>query len=269
MDVLKTKLQNTNFNIVEKILSDFGLEKGSGYCDIHKQTYGCIIDKKTKKRTGCPICEEEAEKNRLQQEKMRHCTDGLLKKYLEADFHDYKTTNLAQQQVLQKIYGFSKCPANTWLLLVGNNGTGKTYLAHAILKQTGGVYREFDDISSELLDAQARSEGEVGEIINKYSNCKMLVIDEIDKVKNTEGRVRWLNVILRKRYNNLLPLVILGNTNVDALCKNIDIPGNNAIRDRINEVGLTLEFNWESYRDKIQKTNNFLGIQKYGNERKN
>ena len=256
MDILKTKLQNASFNIIEKILSDFGMEKGSGYCDIHKQTYGCIIDKETKEKTGCPICEEEAEKKHLQQERIRCCIDGLLKKYLRANFQNYEILNLAQKQVLQKIYAYASCPTNRWLLMFGNNGTGKTHLAHAILKKTGGMYREFDDISAELLDAQARGDGEVGEIINKYSKTKMLIIDEIDKVKNTEGRVRWLNVILRKRYNNLLPLVILGNTNVDTLCKNIDIPGNSAIRDRIKEVGLTLDFNWESYRNEIQKINN-------------
>lgn len=252
-ELLKTKLSKVNFDVVERILLDFGLEKGTRYCEIHKQNYGCIIDKKTGEKSGCPICEKEAEEKELQQERIYHSIDGVLKKYSKSSFQNYEIKYITQQKIKKEVLSYAMNPTNRWLFMLGSNGTGKTHLAHAILKQIGGIYREFDDISCELLDSQAKGEGEVGEIINKYSNCKMLIIDEIDKVKNTDGRVRWLNVILRKRYNNLLPLVILGNIDIDTLCKNIDIQGNNAIRDRIKEVGVILNFNWNSYRDKITK----------------
>jgi len=252
METQKDELSKADFNIFEKILLDFGLEKGTGYCEIHKQCYGCIINVKTGESSGCPICEEEAEKRRLQQEKISRCTSGLLKKYAESNFQNYVITNQNQRFAVKEILTYVANPSNRWLFMLGNNGTGKTHLAHAILKRIGGIYKEFDDISCELLDAQAKGEGAIGEIISKYSNTKMLVIDEIDKVKNTDGRIRWLNVILRKRYNNLLPLIILGNIDVNTLCKNIDIQGNNTIRDRIAEVGLILNFNWNSYRNKTR-----------------
>lgn len=251
MSEVKDKLLNANFDIVERMLSSLGFKKDSGYCEIHKQSYGCITNISTGEKTGCPLCEEEEEQKRLQKEKVERSIDGYLKKYIDSNFQNYVITNSIQLKVIKKVLSFTDKPTNRWLLMLGNNGTGKTHLAHAILKTTGGIYREFDDISSELLDAQAKGNGEVGEIINKYSKAKMLIIDEIDKVKNTEGRVRWLNYILRKRYNNLLPIVILGNTNVDALCQGIDIQGNNAIRDRIKEVGIILSFNWESYRKSL------------------
>ena len=247
--VCNQKLIKHNDYIFNFILEKVGLEKGVGYCDIHKKNYECLVDKKTNKPSGCPFCEEEAERKIQQQALMYSRIDGLPKRYRHASFKNYVVKTETQRHVFNTVLAYAENPSYRWLVMLGNNGTGKTHLSHALLKCTGGIYREFDEIASELLDAQAKGQGEIGEIIHKYSTAKMLVIDEIDKVKATEGRIRWLNIILRRRYNNLLPLVILGNTDVNTICNSVDLLGNQAIRDRIREVGTVLQFTWTSYRE--------------------
>ncbi|WP_044634225.1 ATP-binding protein [Treponema phagedenis] len=90
--------------------------------------------------------------------------------------------------------------------------------------------------------------GGLNKTLDKYANAPMLVIDEIDKVKNTEGRITWLNTILRRRYNEMLPVVLVGNIDLERLCQIIDLHGGEAMRDRIKELGIVVNFNFESYR---------------------
>ena len=81
----------------------------------------------------------------------------------------------------------------------------------------------------------------------------MLVVDEVDKVKNTEGRITWLNDILRKRYNELLPVILCGNIDLKTLYNRIELNGGRALRNRIEEVGEVILCDWESYRQKLRE----------------
>lgn len=85
-------------------------------------------------------------------------------------------------------------------------------------------------------------------VLNKYSFCPMLVVDEVDKAKKTEGRIGWLNIILRRRYNERLPVILCGNIDLETLCRHIDLNEGKAMRDRIEEAGEVVLFNWESSR---------------------
>lgn len=246
-DAIRERLEKKPCDIYQTLLAKLGLKTSTKYCSIHKTNYTCVIEVSTGNSSSCPLCDEENEKR---EKEFHPIIDGLPKRYKNATFASYVVSNKNQDEIKAKVISFATKPIDKWLFMLGNNGTGKTHLALAILKTTGGVYREYDDITQELLDAQNKGKGDINEIINKYTQAKMLVIDEIDKVKNTDGRVRYLNIILRKRYANMLPTIILGNININTLCENIDIPNNNGLKDRIREVGTILNFNWESYRAK-------------------
>lgn len=235
----------------------FNLEKVNGFCKIHGSF-------ETWKRKGgdtfCPKCIEventlnaKTDAERLMLFNSLSKIDGIPKRYENVGFKNYRVT-AENKNIFNALLNFAREPKNKWLFLLGKNGTGKTHLAFSVLKTTGGIYREFDDIANEFLDIQDGC-GEVGRIqtIKKYASTPMLVIDEIEKVKGTEGRISWLNNILRKRYDNLLPLIICGNTDMQELCKNIEIKQGRALRDRIEEVGDVLNFNWESYRKNLRE----------------
>ena len=205
----------------------------------------------------CPLCckeqEEAEEKENREREKIKtifNRIDGLPAKYRNAGFKNFELTE-KKLAAFNRVLKFAKKPKNTWLLLLGENGTGKTHLAHAVLKMTGGIFREFDDIAIDMQDAQ-KSRGGIKKVIDKYASAPMLVIDEVDKVKATEGRINWLNIILRKRYNDMLPLILCGNIDLEALCAHIELTGKHAIKDRIDEVGEVILCNWESYRPKLR-----------------
>lgn len=239
-------------NYVHNILR---LQKATGFCEKHGtfETYT-----KQGLEILCPKCLEELqaekEKEEAEQRRLKNILkniDGLPERYRTAGFKNFNRTN-KNEQAFQKVLHFAKNPKNTWLLLLGKNGCGKTYLAHAVLKYTGGVYRDFDDIATDLLDAQAGFGEGLNATIDKYAKAPMLVIDEVDKVKTTQGRIAWLNIILRKRYNELLPVILCGNIDVENLCKNIDLNGGQALQDRIAELGEVILFDWESYRKNLR-----------------
>lgn len=221
--------------------------------------YRGFIDIDSKEISACPICSKElAQKAEQEKQKMQRYNellsriDGLSKKYTCAGFKNFELTE-KNTEAFNRVLAFAKEPKNTWLLLLGKNGTGKTHLSHAVLKMTGGIYREFGEIANELLDAQHESKTGQQALIKKYGQTQMLVIDEIDKVKDTEGRIGWLNDILRTRYNELLPTILVGNIDLEMLCSRLDLHGSKAIKDRIEEVGEVILCNWESYRQKLRK----------------
>lgn len=258
MQVLKQGFENNNITIakktfdVEKIKQRFFRDKKviKLTCPIHGLEYETLDEAENL----CPLCLEEQENQEQQKwevDRILDRIDGLPKRYVHAGFKNYKITPQSEA-AYKAVLAFAKEPKNKWLLLLGNNGTGKTHLAHAVLKVTGGIYRDFDDIATDLLDAQAGFGEGQNAVLNKYSSCPMLVVDEVDKVKKTEGRIGWLNIILRRRYNEMLPVILCGNIDLETLCKHIDLNEGKAMRDRIEEVGEVVLFNWESSRPKMR-----------------
>lgn len=255
--VLTARQRKPLETLLTQLLPD-SFEPADGFCKKHGH-YSAFIDIDTGEISPCPVCEAELEqaaekqkRERKRLEELLNRIDGLPRKYVDAGFKNFELDE-KNRAVFNRVLRFAKEPKNTWLLLLGNNGTGKTHLAHAVLKMTGGIYREFSTIATELLDAQNGYESGQWAMINKYSYTPMLVIDEIDKVKDTEGRINWLNDILRIRYNELLPTILCGNIDLETLCCRIDLNGGNAFKSRLEEVAEVMFFDWESYRPKLRE----------------
>lgn len=245
----RTAEMETGKVFLKRLMPFITLQKAR--CSIHGE-YETYANKKTGEVMGCPFCEEEKERLKRQQESCLNKIDGLLPKYREAGFKNFEITP-QNKAAYNAVLAFAKKPNNKWLLLLGSNGTGKTHLANAVLKVTGGIYAEFNDLSLDFLNSQnSKCKEEIRGLFNKYAYCPLLVIDEIDKVKATEGRIGWLNSILSKRYNHLLPVILCGNIDLKMLCSHIDLNNGIAMKDRIDEVGEVIIFNWESYRLKIR-----------------
>ena len=224
-------------------------------CSVHGG-YETFKHKQTGEVMECPYCiqerEQAAEKQKNEQRRIDDILsriDGLPERYRDAGFKNYAVSKQSEA-AYKAVLAFAREPKNTWLLLLGSNGTGKTHLAHAVLKITGGIYREFEDMSNEFLDTQ--KDGGLTRLTHYYAYTPLLVIDEIDKVRSTEGRIGWLNTILRKRYNELLPVILIGNIDIDTLCKHIELNSGFTLQDRMKEVGQAVLCNWESYRPKMR-----------------
>ena len=74
----------------------------------------------------------------------------------------------------------------------------------------------------------------------------MLVIDEIGRTIGTqaEKETELIGYIMRERYENMLPTVLISNLKKNDLLKKLGA----AVVDRLRETCCLLEFSGESYR---------------------
>jgi DNA replication protein DnaC len=88
-----------------------------------------------------------------------------------------------------------------------------------------------------------------------------LVIDELDKAKESEAKNNWMSHIIGKRYNNMLPLILIGNGHLQDDCKSSQKPCpkcleyhlENDVISRIFEDGVLLKFTGEDYRERMRE----------------
>jgi DNA replication protein DnaC len=83
------------------------------------------------------------------------------------------------------------------------------------------------------------------EIIQKYSKFDLLLIDEVGVQTDTEAEKRIFFDVINKRYEAVLPTVMISNLAVDELSKFV---GERAM-DRMREnSGMVIAFGWDSHR---------------------
>jgi len=136
------------------------------------------------------------------------------------------------------------------LILHGTCGTGKTHLACAVASAVAfsgyqaKVSKVYDIIQRIKNTWSDRSVTEA-EIIIQYTEPDLLVIDEIGVQYGSESEQLILFRILNARYEDLKPTIIVSNLAEDDLTEYL---GERVI-DRFKESdGVTVGFNWESYR---------------------
>ncbi|GCD13175.1 ATP-binding protein [Clostridium tagluense] len=133
------------------------------------------------------------------------------------------------------------------LLITGNYGAGKTHLAaaiaHVLIKQGyqpifGTLINLLGKIKSSYGDAHSKENEE--QIINKYINCDLLIIDDLGKEKPTEWVLEKLYYVLNCRYENNEPVVITSNYNdtklMDRLTVGDNLETSEAIVSRMYEM---------------------------------
>lgn len=82
------------------------------------------------------------------------------------------------------------------------------------------------------------------EVFANYTTKPILVLDEIGRTLKREKEIEFLSYILRKRYDNKLPTIIISNLDRKTLLKILG----EAVVDRLTEVATSIEFSGESYR---------------------
>ncbi len=136
------------------------------------------------------------------------------------------------------------------VVMYGNNGTGKTHLAYAsmrnqILQGKEAVYASLTDIIDEI--KQGFSENiPTARIVDKYIGYDYLVIDEMDK--SYGSTTEFLNIfkIINGRYMTKRPTVLISNASKDDV---MEIVGKSSF-ERIAEDGVVAFMDWPSYRGK-------------------
>jgi DNA replication protein DnaC len=181
-------------------------------------------------------------------------------------FDDYRAASPAQERILSIARDYAANfedahKAGRCLLFSGKVGAGKTHLACAILQAIietpltpveGWERRRWYPVryssASELIRTIREtwhSNTSESAAIAKFVAPDLLVIDEVGLQFGSEAERNQLTEILDKRYQRILPTIIVSNVAKEALPKYL---GERAV-DRLRENGgLVAVFDWESHR---------------------
>lgn len=202
------------------------------------------------------MAEEKRKEEQLRLSKQKHNLDlsGIPKRFINKNISGLKYTTEAQLNILQIIKNYIKAilkKSYPSLILCGRPGTGKTHIGCALVKAviknngdarivtTANLMRQVKETYSE------DSKKTENEIYNFYENLSLLVIDEVGVQFGSETEKLIFYEIINRRYNNMLPTVLISNLTADELNGFI---GERAF-DRFKEDGgAILIFDWESYR---------------------
>lgn len=107
-----------------------------------------------------------------------------------------------------------------WLILSGDNGTGKTHQACACAIQAARFmsveFATMDEIRGKIQSTFGGS-GNADKIMKHYQNMAFLVIDEIEKFKASEWSAPLLFTLVNGRYNEKKPTIITTNLTGDKM----------------------------------------------------
>lgn len=138
---------------------------------------------------------------------------------------------------------------NDGLLLWGNIGTGKTFLAgciaNALIEQGESVLMtNFSKILNTLSGMYSEEKNEFIASLMRYS---LLIIDDLGIERNTEYAKEQVFNIIDERYKAKLPLIVTTNLTLDELKDSIEV-AQRRIYDRVLSVCVPVSFQGESHR---------------------
>lgn len=194
--------------------------------------------------------EAEAERERmlelLAKKKQAFENSGVPKRYWNESFDTWKTRNADDEKRLQTVIEYSHRESNdSVLLLLGPKGVGKTHLGASIIREAGGTFISVEEMIFKYeCSMDFHSETNRVNLMNFYSTTPMLVIDEIGRSMQQAKEDAILNYVLRRRYENMIPTVLISNLKKEDLLKKLG----DAVVDRLTETCKSVEFVGESYR---------------------
>ena len=180
---------------------------------------------------------EEEKKLELMQEFSRKVekiikNSKMSKRNLSYKFDNFEINN-SNKKAFNNLKNYSEKLVNNiekkGLILVGNNGVGKTHLACSIANKfiENGIPVIYGTLINLL--AELRNSYEIDnsisemEIIKLYENVDLLIIDDLGKEKPSEWGLEKLFTIINSRYENNLPVIITTNYNQNSLVRRLSI----------------------------------------------
>lgn len=217
---------------------------------------------------------EEQRKLELMQEFSRKVekiikNSKMSKRNLNYKFDNFEL-NTSNKKVFNNLKNYSErlvnCIEKKGLILVGNNGVGKTHIACSIankLIENGipVIYGTLINLLAELRNSYDTDNNisEI-EIIKLYENVELLIIDDLGKERPSEWGLEKLFTIINSRYENNLPVIITTNYNQNSLVQRLSINGEietaKSIISRLYEMCYIVKIDDIDHRIKKKKVSN-------------
>jgi DNA replication protein DnaC len=181
---------------------------------------------------------------------------GVPLRFQDRGFDNYHADSRGQRHALALCEKFATnwlelYEKGTSLILTGGPGTGKTHLACAIANAI--INEHLTAVRFIAVTAMLRriketygghTEATEAKVIDGFSTCDLLIIDEIGVQVGSEHEKLLLFEVLNNRYGSLLPTILLSNMSSDDLEPYLG----HRIMDRFRESGAVIPFDWESHR---------------------
>lgn len=140
------------------------------------------------------------------------------------------------------------------LLLWGNVGSGKTFMAACIANELGShgvpfLVTNFSRLLNQMTDFSLENKNQ---LISELNNYKLLVIDDLGIERNTEYALEQIYSVIDARYLSGLPFIISTNLTLNQL-KNPNDIAHARIYDRILERCQPVQVTTKNYRKEKTK----------------
>ena len=193
----------------------------------------------------------------------------MSKRNLNYKFENFEV-NSNNKKVYQSLKNYSEKLVNEverkGLILVGNNGVGKTHLACSIANELirNGIpiiYGTLINLLAELKNTYD-VDNNISEmkIIKLYEKVDLLIIDDLGKEKPSEWGLEKLFTVINSRYENNLPVIITTNYDQNSLINRLNINGEietaKSIISRLYEMCYLVKIEDRDHRIKDKKVSN-------------
>jgi DNA replication protein DnaC len=131
------------------------------------------------------------------------------------------------------------------ILLCGHRGNGKTRMAAEFAIRAGSSrYRTAMRFFLEIRATFSNRDVSELDIIDDLAKTDLLVLDEMQERSETDWENRLLTHLIDARYAEKRPTILISNLTKQQLGKSLSP----SVIDRIRGNGVSVEFNWESFR---------------------
>lgn len=241
-------------------------EKVECKCDKHGAYTGRKVEYESglKYTSTCPKCveewqEENARKEeteriayRIASEMRKRREMGIEPLYDSATFESFIVDTDGKKKAVDGVKELVAGKTKK-IVMIGANGTGKTHLAIAALREMGGRIMTMFEISA-TLRATYTGDGNELEELEKMAAYPLFVIDEIGRTKGSDAEANWLSYIIDKRHVRGLPTILISNKHTRKTCPKdgcADCLENYLAEDvmsRLCEDGVLLKFSGDDWR---------------------
>lgn len=230
----------------------------TAFCHYRNSWHGCPQCREIKLAAAKEQSEQSERKQREHRYRIAIGNAGIPERFRGRTLETYCADSEKQARILSFCRSYADDFAEVAktgrnILMLGLPGTGKTHLSIGIaleIMRDGrtSVFTTASRLLRSIKDTYSkRSEVTESQAIAVFTNCDLLIVDEVGVQRGSEYEKDTLFDVINERYENLRPTIILSNLTTEEIRAYLG----DRVYDRLRENGgKAFVFDWDSYRGK-------------------